>query len=146
MPGIARQQFKLRTEYQFTPQWQVGSNVIGFSKQYAYGNENNAHNGSGCTTAQDNACATGGGVIGGYTIVNLDTQYNFGKGFTMFAKATNIFDKEYDVSARLMATKFRNDTLAFDDEDIQVKGIIPGAPRAGWIGVRYEFGGAEKKD
>jgi outer membrane receptor protein involved in Fe transport len=76
----------------------------------------------------------------------LDTQYNFGKGFAMFAKATNIFDKEYDVSARLMATKFRNDTLAFDDEDIQVKGLIPGAPRAAWIGVRYEFGGVEKKD
>jgi outer membrane receptor protein involved in Fe transport len=145
MPGISRQQFKLRTEYQLTPQWKVGSNIIGFSKQYAYGNENNAHNGSGCTTAQDNACATGSGVIGGYTIVNLDTQYNFGKGFAMFAKATNIFDKEYNLSARLMATKFGTNG-SFDDEDIQVRGLIPGAPRAGWIGVRYEFGGADKKD
>jgi hypothetical protein len=24
--------------------------------------------------------------------------------------------------------------------------VSPGAPRAGWIGLRYEFGGAEKKD
>jgi outer membrane receptor protein involved in Fe transport len=75
----------------------------------------------------------------------LDTQYNFGKGFAMFAKATNIFDKEYNLSARLMATKFGTNG-SFDDEDIQVRGLIPGAPRAGWIGVRYEFGGADKKD
>ena len=26
--------------------------------------------------------------------------------------------------------------------DIKSLGLIPGAPRAGWIGVRYEFGGA----
>ena len=23
-----------------------------------------------------------------------------------------------------------------------VRGLLPGAPRAGWIGFRYEFGGA----
>ena len=28
------------------------------------------------------------------------------------------------------------------ENEIKSVGVIPGAPRAGWIGVRYEFGGA----
>jgi hypothetical protein len=27
-------------------------------------------------------------------------------------------------------------------DEVLVRGLLPGAPRAGWIGFRYEFGGA----
>ncbi len=73
----------------------------------------------------------------------MDTQYNIGKGWKAFAKATNIFDHDYDVAGRLAETLF-NSAGTFAG-DTKVLGLIPGAPRAGWIGFRYEFGGDEPK-
>jgi outer membrane receptor protein involved in Fe transport len=72
--------------------------------------------------------------------VNLDTQYNIGKGWSAFAKAINIFDQDYNVSGRLAETMF--DATGAYGSETNVRGLLPGAPRAGWIGFRYEFGGA----
>lgn len=127
IPGIPRHQFKLRTAYQITDKWSIGTNIITFSSQYARGNENNDHEGSG-------------GKIGGYTIVNLDTRYNLGNGWQVFAKANNIFDKEYSTSALLAESMF-NAGGQFVGETPGQAFYAPGAPRAGWIGVRWEFGG-----
>ena len=134
LAGIPKHQFKLRAQYEVTPQWSVGSNLIAYAGQYVQGNENNAH--------QDGA---GGdptkGKLGGYTIVNLDTQYNFGQGWKAFAKATNIFDKDFYTGGRLAETYF---SAAGDWGPSQrnVTSVVPGAPRALWVGLRYEFGGA----
>jgi outer membrane receptor protein involved in Fe transport len=43
LAGIPKHQFKLRLQYNITPQWSVGSNVVAYSDQYVQGNENNAH-------------------------------------------------------------------------------------------------------
>ena len=81
------------------------------------------------------------GKLNGYTVVNLDTQYNLGQGWNVFAKAINIFDKDYYTGGRLAETMFSpagNWGLA----DRGVTSVVPGAPQAAWVGVRYEFGGA----
>jgi len=44
------------------------------------------------------------------------------------------------VSGRLAETMF-NSAGVYGTES-HVRGLLPGAPRAGWIGFRYEFGGA----
>ena len=139
LPSIPKHQLKLRGQYQVTPDWSVGANVIGYTKQYIWGNENNSHqaNTVGCG---ENGGACGEGRIKGYTVVNLDSQYNIGKGWSAFAKAINIFDQDYNVSGRLAETMF-NSAGVYGTET-NVRGLLPGAPRAGWIGVRYEFGGA----
>jgi len=131
LAGIPKHQFKLRAQYEVTPQWQVGSNLIAYADQFVQGNENNAHqDGTGLTP----------GKLGGYTIVNLDTQYNFGQGWKAFAKATNIFDKDFYTGGRLAETYF---SAAGDWGPSQrnVTSVVPGAPRALWVGFRYEFGG-----
>ncbi len=113
--------------------------MIGFSDQYIWGNENNRHRpGSDCSGAGDDRCAQGKGKISGYFVVNLDTQYNIGSGWKAFAKATNIFDREYNVSGRLAETQFAANG-AYDGIEQKMLGLLPGAPRAAWVGLRYEF-------
>jgi outer membrane receptor protein involved in Fe transport len=141
---IPEHQFKLRLQYQATPDWSFGSNLVAYSSQYVWGNENNKHqaNSASCgTNSRYPAC--GDGKLDAYFVVNLDTQYNIGKGWKAFAKATNVFDHGYDMSGRLAETAF-NSAGVYGTETRQL-GLIPGSPRAGWIGFRYEFGGDEPK-
>ncbi|QDC46265.1 TonB-dependent receptor [Candidatus Methylopumilus universalis] len=140
LAGIPKHQFKLRAQYEITPQWLVGSNVVYYAKQFVQGNENNAHNGStsNCTEDGNVQCP---GKLSGYAVVNLDTQYNVGQGWRVFAKAVNIFDKDYYTGGRLAETMF-TPAGAWSPDDRGVTAVVPGAPRAAWIGVRYEFGGA----
>ncbi|MCB4811433.1 TonB-dependent receptor [Methylovorus menthalis] len=130
MVGIPRHQFKLRGQYSITPKWVVGTNIVTFSDQYARGNENNQDEGEGAK-------------IGGYTIVNLDTRYNIGKGWSVFAKAINVFDREYSNGGMIGETFFGANGAYLAGEDERASLRSPGAPRAGWIGVRWEFGGAK---
>nr|WP_294841855.1 TonB-dependent receptor [uncultured Methylotenera sp.] len=140
IPSIPAHQLKLRGQYTVTPAWSIGANLIGFSSAYVWGNENNQHQANNATCVADTEkCATGSGKVSGYFIVNLDTQYNIGNGWKAFAKATNIFDREYNVSGRLAETMFAADGT-YGTESKQL-GLLPGAPRAAWIGARYEFGG-----
>ena len=145
MPSIPEHQFKARAQYDVTPKWSVGTNLVYFSDQYVMGNENNEHqaNTSTCLISgslRENKRACGSGKISDYTVVNLDTQYNFGGGWKAFAKAINIFDNDYYVAGRLGETMF--DASGAYNNEIKSRGVLPGAPRAAWIGVRYEFGGA----
>ena len=145
MPSIPAHQFKARAQYDVTPKWSVGTNLVYFSDQYVMGNENNEHqaNTSTCLISgslRENKRACGSGKISDYTVVNLDTQYNFGGGWKAFAKAINIFDNDYYVAGRLAETMF--DASGAYGGEIKSRGVIPGAPRAAWIGMRYEFGGA----
>jgi outer membrane receptor protein involved in Fe transport len=143
LAGIPKHQFKLRAQYEITPQWLMGSNVVYYASQYVQGNENNAHDSN--TTANDcNDAAEGTakciGKLSGYAVVNLDTQYNVGQGWRVFAKAVNIFDKDYYTGGRLAETYF-TPAGTWGPDDRGVTAVVPGAPRAAWIGVRYEFGG-----
>lgn len=137
LPVIPQHQLKLRGQYAVTPKWNVGANVVGYSDQFILGNENNNHqaNSAACNGGDD--CATGNGKISGYFVANLDTQYNFGNGWKMFAKATNIFDRDYNLSGRLAEALF--DANGQFGEEAKVRSLLPGAPRAAWVGVRYEF-------
>ncbi|MDO9051138.1 MAG: TonB-dependent receptor [Methylotenera sp.] len=138
IPSIPAHQLKLRGQYAVTPSWSIGTNVIGFSDAYVWGNENNKHRANSPVCADPEDCASGRGKVSGYFIVNLDTQYNVGNGWKVFAKATNIFDREYNVSGRLAETMFAADGT-YGTESKQL-GLLPGAPRAAWLGARYEFG------
>ena len=139
LTGIPKHQFKLRAQYEITPQWLVGSNVVYYASQYVQGNENNAHVSSSPNCTNDGPNCQG--KLSGYAVVNLDTQYNVGQGWMVFAKAINIFDKDYYTGGRLAETFFSSAGV-WGPDDRGVTSVVPGAPRAGWIGVRYEFGGA----
>lgn len=136
LANLPEHALKLRMQYAVTPNWSVGTNVNTFSDVYVRGNENNQHraNDGDADHVQDS------GKIGGYTVVNLDTRYKFGNsGWQVFAKAINIFDKEYATGGQFGENWIENGVFAGEDEPSKM--VMPGAPRAGWIGVRYEFGG-----
>ncbi len=147
MPSIPAHQFKARAQYDVTSKWSVGTNLVYFSDQFVMGNENNQHQANtplSCSPLEGNKRACGSGKISDYTVVNLDTQYNIGGGWKAFAKAINIFDNDYYVAGRLAETMFgaNGGYVTSAGDEIKSRGVIPGAPRAAWIGVRYEFGGA----
>ena len=145
LPGIPKHQLKLRAQYEVIPSWTVGANLVAFSSRYMHGNENNAHqaNSAACDTDGDEI-PCGKGKTGGYAIINLDTQYKIATGWQVFAKAINIFDKDYETTGRLGMSHFGS-TGVWDDNTSGTRLVSPGAPRAAWIGVRYEFGGSENK-
>ncbi|HQO15466.1 MAG TPA: TonB-dependent receptor [Methylotenera sp.] len=136
LANLPEHSFKLRLQLDVTPNWSVGTNINTFSDVYVRGNENNKHraNDGDADHVQDS------GKIGGYTVVNLDTRYKFGdSGWQVFAKAINIFDKEYASGGQFGENWIENGV--FSGEGEASKFLMPGAPRAGWIGVRYDFGG-----
>ncbi|EUJ10089.1 outer membrane receptor protein [Methylophilaceae bacterium 11] len=128
LPGIPQHQVKLRAAYDVTPAWSVGTNIIAFSDQYSRGNENNDHDGDGAK-------------VSGYAVVNLDTRYNFGNGWQFFAKLNNVFDREYNNAGLLGEHRFDASTGQFTGNEVTPAFYAPGAPRAGWFGLRYAFGG-----
>jgi outer membrane receptor protein involved in Fe transport len=142
LAGIPKHQFKLRAQYEVIPTWTVGANLVAFSNRYMHGNENNGHQANSLACAEDgDEIPCGKGKTGGYTVVNLDTQYNVGSGWKVFAKAINVFDKDYETTGRLGMSHFGSNGV-WSNDTTGSRLVAPGAPRAGWIGVRYEFGGA----
>lgn len=129
LAGIPKHQFKFRGEWQALPNWTIGTNVVAFSSQYSFGNENNQHEGEGAK-------------VRGYTVVNLDTRYKFANsGWQLFARVNNLFDKEY-YNAGMLGETFFDASGVFQGGDDEASFLVsPGAPRAGWVGFRYEFGG-----
>jgi outer membrane receptor protein involved in Fe transport len=137
LANIPQHQLKLRMQYAVTPDWTIGSNITAFSDRYMRGNENNRHV-AGDETTNGEAYA-GSGKVAGYMVVNLDTRYNIGNGWSVFGKAINVFDHEYN-NGGLMGESLINPTTGTFDGVQRTDGFFsPGAPRAGWVGVRYEF-------
>lgn len=126
IPGIARQTLKLRAAYDVTPAWNVGTNVVMVSGQYARGDENN----------QDV-----NGKVPGYAVVHLDTHYSINDNWKLFAKVNNVFDTQYATFGVLGSNIFNLDGAG---NQINEQFRSPAAPRAGWVGVTYEFGRGKK--
>lgn len=136
LANIPEHQLKLRMQYDVTPNWYIGSNIALFSDVYVRGNENNKHH----ARDGDDDHYQGGGRLGGYTLVNLDSRYRFDdSGWEVFAKAVNIFDRHY-ATGGMLGDSFLDSAGSFTGEEAPSMFIMPGAPRAGWIGVRYVFG------
>ncbi len=130
LANIPAHQFKLRVTYAVTPDWLVGSNIVAFSDRYMRGNENNSH--------VDQGDSMGNGKVAGYAVVNLDTRYNIGNGWSVFGKAINVLDNEYNNGGMMGESMFTANGV-FTGSETNSGFLSPGAPRAGWVGVRYEF-------
>ena len=132
LPNIPKHSLKLRAAYDFTPDLTVGLNMITSGSIFARGDENNSDV---------------NGKVAGYTVFNADANWRFHQNWSGFLKVTNILDKDY-ASLGILGTNafntadrsFNADPTTWQSEQFQ----SPGAPRAAWVGVRYEFGGAKK--
>lgn len=129
IPGIAEHSFKLGLNWRATDWLTLGSDVVTHSGVYVRGNENNDHDDHGKTS--------------GFTLVNMVADARLGGGWSVFARVNNVFDKRYFTAGQIGENPFVGPNNSFDttggsrDETF----YAPGAPRAGWVGVRYRFGG-----
>jgi outer membrane receptor protein involved in Fe transport len=133
--------FKMRMQYAMTPNWTVGSNVNAFSSVYMRGNENNEHD--GVTANFEDETIEASGKVKGYAVVNMDTRYKFNNsGWQVFAKASNIFNKKYATGGMLGENWFEvnGGVASFSGNGDGDRMLMVGAPRAAWIGMRYDFG------
>jgi outer membrane receptor protein involved in Fe transport len=128
--------FKMRMQYAMTPNWTIGSNINAFSSVYMRGNENNAHDG---TQNEEGEAVLASGKVKGYTLVNMDTRYKLNNsGWQVFAKANNIFNKKYATGGMLGENWVDGGSFTAEGEPDRM--LMLGAPRAAWVGMRYDFG------
>ena len=143
IPGIPKNSLKIRTIFEATPKFSLGTTIAAFSNQFARGNENNDHQpGNGGTEVYG-----GKGKIGGYAIMNLDAQYRIDSQWKLFANINNVFDRDYLTSGMMAWDRFNQTTGEFSSTAAKSSHMFgsPGAPRAAWIGVRWEFGGKKSE-
>lgn len=143
IPGIPEHSLKLGIGYDITESWSVGLTGMYFSKQYVRGNENNQHQSGTFTDQVSSGTRTflGEGEAKGYSIMNLRTSYRFAKGFEVFGRINNVFDKKYFNSGALAENPFSagGSFQTNSDDWTRETFFAPGAPRGIWIGLRYDF-------
>jgi outer membrane receptor protein involved in Fe transport len=130
IPGIPRHHLNALARIDLTERLNVGANAVAVSRQFARGNDNNAHEADGVNFL-------GPGEIPGYALLNLDATYKLGKGFRLFARVSNVFDKRYATAGALRQNFFPSGTLVAPGAQTNETFYAPGAPRGAWAGIEY---------
>jgi outer membrane receptor protein involved in Fe transport len=139
IPLIARHTGRVVLNYDLTPQWGIGANVIASSGVYLHGDENNANQTGG--TNGEGAFVIGSGRIGGYTLLNLNSTYHISKAFDVFVRVVNVTNKHYATAGFLTSNSFNpNGSFRADPDDwTNENAVSPGQPRAAWVGARFSW-------
>ncbi|MBB4841755.1 outer membrane receptor protein involved in Fe transport [Paucibacter oligotrophus] len=143
IPLLPRQQLKLTLDWRVSPQWNLGLDLQASAGATARGNENGQHR-------PDGVFYTGPGRSAGYALLNLGLDYRPAhSGLKFFVQIKNLFDTRYSTAAQLGANAFdaqgnyRARPLPANANGdyplIHATFFAPGAPRAAWLGLRYEF-------
>ena len=127
IPGIPERTAKIRLAYEVGQDFSAGTSVVYSGDQYARGDENN----------QD-----ANGKVPGYTIVHLDGYYRLGGGLQLFFRVQNLLGKKYETFGILGENFFNGPNRTFNESlEAPEQFRSAGAPRAAWVGIKYEFGG-----
>ena len=119
MPGVPENTVKFGGDYHFGPALSVGADVLYNSSQRLRGDEANRL-----------------GTLGSYALVNLRGSYSPTERLQVFARVTNVFDRDY-VNFGLLGEDPTEVLPTLANPAPVFVGV--GAPRAGWVGVRYDF-------
>ena len=126
IPGIPQHSLKLRLQYDFGERASLGANLIYGGSVYARGDENNRD---------------ANGRVPGYAVLNLDGRYSVAKGWDLFFRVVNLFDRRYSNFGVLGQNFFTGPGRTFDGTNPvneQFRG--PGVPRGAWVGLQYRWG------
>ena len=116
IPGIPDHQLKLAGDYMLPWNIRVGLEVIYNSGQHLRGDESNDLD-----------------EIDGYAIVNLRGSYQVNNRLEIFARVTNLFDKDYENFGLLGEEP---DEVIDNLNDNSPVFLGAGAPLGGWVGLR----------
>lgn len=134
IPGLPRHTLKLNLGVRPTDTVRLGAQLAAFSGQFVRGNENNRHGGDGVDYF-------GTGSLPKYAVLNLTGEWQFAPGWTLFGRINNVLDKKYASGGLLAENAFdAAGNLQAPDDWRNEQFATPGAPRSGWIGVRWNFG------
>jgi outer membrane receptor protein involved in Fe transport len=138
-PLVPQHTGRLILDYAFGRRLDLGADLIVVSGSYLHGNENNA-NIAGTTDAATGAyiSPTGTGWIPSYALLNLTGTYRLNRDFEIFARVVNALNKQYYTAGFLTQDAYNpNGILRPNPNDwTNENGVIPGAPRAIWTGIR----------
>jgi outer membrane receptor protein involved in Fe transport len=139
IPLVPRHTGRLVLDFEISPKWDVGGNVIATSGSYLHGNENNANQPGG--TNGEGEYVVGSGWISGYAVINLTSKYSISKRFELFARLGNLFDKRYATAGFLTSNSFNPNGSFIGNPDNwpNENAVSPGAPRAIWGGIRVRL-------
>ncbi len=132
IPGIPRHSFKARIGYAFTDMFFVGASLQAYSSQFARGNENNLDSQS---------------TVAGYAVLNLNGRYEIIPGLELFARIDNLFDKKYANMGILGSNVFSGPNNFIPANAFRTPELFvgPGAPIAGFFGIRYSLGTTKRQ-
>lgn len=119
IPAIPDYQLKLSGDYHIGGAWSLGGDLICNGEQYLRGDESNQL-----------------GSLAGYAVVNVRAQYQVAEWLQIFARIDNVFDKDYE-NFGIVGESPAEILPSLTDQRPLFLG--PGAPRAGWVGVRLRF-------
>ncbi len=166
MPGVPLHNLNANMSYEVTDKWRIGLTAVLHSESFVRGNENNKHQ-QGVTEYYDTNIGDGQGgyikaarqpfsnpgKVDGYAIFNFQTSYQINAEWTATLLINNIFDKEYFTAGRLGRNPFSpsiNGAIGpggynhNSDDWLSANFLAPGAPRATWFSLRYEFSPAKR--
>ncbi|MCB2426943.1 TonB-dependent receptor domain-containing protein [Methylophaga pinxianii] len=158
MPGVPLHNLNATVAYNVTPKWQVGLTAIAHSSSYVRGNENNKHQAGavitdtvdmgGTPTKVNRKAALSNGEVPGYVTFNFQSTYSFNENLSINLLVNNIFDTEYFSAGSLGRNPFspatygatsqsgyNHNSLEWDTDNF----VAPGAPRGGWVSLRWRF-------
>ncbi|MDD5274334.1 MAG: TonB-dependent receptor, partial [Methylovulum sp.] len=117
IPGIPEHLFKLAVGVDLWQKWSLGINGMYSGSQYFRGDEANITK-----------------PLAGFWLFNATTEYKVTRYVTVFGKLDNIADERYSSFG-----VYGNATDVLGSQYNDGRFISPGAPRAGWVGVRLTF-------
>jgi outer membrane receptor protein involved in Fe transport len=142
IPLVPQHTGRLLLDYDFGKHLDLGAHLIVVSGSYLHGDENNANVAGTTDAASGNYISpTGTGWIPSYALLNFNGTYRFNKNFEIFARIVNALNKDYYTAGFLTQDAYNpNGTFRANPNDwTNENGVIPGAPRAIWAGVRIHL-------
>ena len=142
IPGIPAHQLKLGADYSPDARWTLSATLNAFSRQYARGNENNAHRAGSATDLFGVTRAfLGNGEVAGYALLNLGARTTLARDWELFFQLRNVFDRRYASAGALAENPFDATGVFQTNSDNWRRETFyaPGAPRNFQAGLRIAF-------
>jgi outer membrane receptor protein involved in Fe transport len=142
IPLTPSHNMKAYADVRVTAKLLVDLNAIGVGRAFARGNENNLHQ-------ADGVYYLGPGYSAGYAVVNAGLRYRFTGMLEAFVQVNNVANRRYYTAAQLGPTGFTATgnfiarpfpVTAGGEYPVQKATFYaPGAPRAGFVGLKLRF-------
>lgn len=121
IPGIPQHQFKVSSDYRFTNGLNIGLDVLSNGSQVLRGDESNQLD-----------------EVSGYTTVSMRARYSINEDLEVFVKIDNLLDNEYE-SFGLLGEEPAELKVPIIEDLTNPVFLGSGAPRAAFLGFRYNF-------